>query len=123
MSTEAAWKAKREEAAAYIRSKCDVEPQIGLILGSGLGALADEITSATASPGTASALSYETTRATVIPYRDIPHFPISTVAGHAGELVIGELEGKRVMAMKGRIHYYEGYTMQQLAFPAFVMIA
>ena len=103
-TSELKWKAKRQEAAAYIRSLCDIEPQIGLILGSGLGALADEITNAA-----------------VIPYRDIPYFPESTVAGHAGELVIGELEGKHVIAMKGRFHYYEGYSMQQLAFPVWVM--
>lgn len=98
------WKTKRKEAAAYVQSKCDVEPQIGLILGSGLGALAGEITGAT-----------------VIPYRDIPHFPPSTVAGHAGEMVIGDLEGKRVIAMNGRFHYYEGHSMQQLALPVWTM--
>jgi purine-nucleoside phosphorylase len=98
------WTAERKEAAEYIRSQTDVRPQIGLILGSGLGALADEIQDPT-----------------VIPYGEIPHFPVSTVEGHAGELVIGELEGKRVIAMKGRFHYYEGYAMQQLAFPVWVM--
>jgi len=103
-NSKSEWSAKRKEAAAYIRTQCDVVPQIGLILGSGLGALADEITAAT-----------------VIPYRDIPHFPVSTVAGHAGELVIGELEGKKVIAMRGRFHYYEGYTMQQVVFPVWVM--
>ncbi len=101
---EPIWRARRKEAAAYIRSKCDLKPQIGLILGSGLGDLADEIT-----------------HATVIPYAEIPHFPVSTVAGHAGELVIGELEGKTVIAMKGRFHFYEGYSTQQLAFPVWVM--
>jgi len=103
-ASELEWKAKRQEAAAYVQSQTDTEPQIGLILGSGLGALADEIISAA-----------------VIPYRDIPYFPESTVAGHAGELVIGELEGKQVIAMKGRFHYYEGHSMQQLAFPVWVM--
>ena len=98
------WKTKRNEAADYIRTKTDVTPQIGLILGSGLGALADEVSDAT-----------------VIPYGEIPHFPVSTVAGHAGQLVIGDLEGKRVIAMQGRFHYYEGYSMQQLAFPVWVM--
>jgi purine-nucleoside phosphorylase len=101
---ELEWRDKRKEAAAYIQSQCDIAPQIGLILGSGLGALADEITSAV-----------------VIPYRDIPYFPESTVAGHAGDLVLGELEGKHVVAMKGRFHYYEGHSMQQLAFPVWVM--
>jgi purine-nucleoside phosphorylase len=103
-TNELEWRTKRKEAAAYIRSKCDVTPQIGLILGSGLGDLADEITNAT-----------------VIPYRDIPYFPVSTVAGHAGEMVIGDLGGKKVIAMKGRFHYYEGYSVQQLAFPVWVM--
>ena len=98
------WKARRKEAAAFIRSKCTLIPQIGLILGSGLGDLADEIQNAV-----------------VIPYREIPHFPLSTVVGHAGELVIGELEGKIVIAMKGRFHFYEGYSMQQIAFPVWVM--
>ena len=98
------WKTKRKEAAAYIQSKCDVVPQIGLILGSGLGALAGEIT-----------------EATVIPYSKIPHFPPSTVAGHAGELVLGNLAGKRVVAMNGRFHYYEGHSMQQLALPVWMM--
>jgi purine-nucleoside phosphorylase len=101
---ELEWRTKRKEAAAFIRSRTAVTPQIGLILGSGLGDLADEIHSPT-----------------VIPYREIPHFPLSTVAGHAGELVIGELEGKQVIAMKGRFHFYEGYSMQQLAFPVWVM--
>ena len=95
---------QRKEAAAYIQSKIDIVPYIGLILGSGLGALADEIINPT-----------------VIPYADIPHFPVSTVAGHAGELVIGELEGKNVIVMKGRFHFYEGYPIQKLAFPVWVM--
>ena len=98
------WKAWRKEAAAFIQSRCSITPQIGLILGSGLGDLADEIQDKV-----------------VIPYKEIPHFPLSTVAGHAGELVIGRLEGKTVIAMKGRFHYYEGYSMQQIAFPVWVM--
>lgn len=98
------WRVKRKEAATYIRSQCDIQPQIGLILGSGLGDLADEISNAT-----------------IIPYREIPHFPSSTVAGHAGEMVIGDLEDKKVIAMKGRFHYYEGYSVQQLAYPVWVM--
>lgn len=98
------WSTKRKEAAAHIQSRCAVVPQIGLILGSGLGALADEVENAT-----------------IIPYHEIPHMPVSTVEGHSGELVIGELEGKTVVAMKGRVHYYEGYSMQQVAFPTWVM--
>ena len=98
------WREKRKEAAAFLQSRSSVTPQVGLILGSGLGSLASEITNAT-----------------VIPYTEIPHFPKSTVAGHAGEMVIGELEGKNVIAMNGRFHFYEGYSMQQLAFPVWVM--
>jgi len=104
MGTNSRWPEKRKEAAAYIKSRTEVIPDIGLILGSGLGSLAEEITDAT-----------------VIPYGDIPHFPVSTVEGHSGELVIGDLEGKKVIAMKGRIHYYEGYAMQEVVFPVWVM--
>lgn len=94
------------EAKSYIESRISIKPSIGLILGSGLGVLADEI---------------ENTH--VILYNDIPHFPISTVEGHAGELVIGELMGKSVIALKGRFHYYEGYSMDKVTFPIRVMIA
>lgn len=77
---------------------------IGLILGSGLGDMAEQIE-----------------QATVIPYSDIPHFPVSTVEGHAGQFVIGKLEGKNVIAMQGRFHYYEGYSMKKVVFPVYVM--
>jgi len=93
-----------QESAAWIKEKMNVEPIIGLILGSGLGDLADEIDEAVH-------LSYE----------DIPHFPISTVEGHKGQLVVGKLEGKPVMAMQGRFHFYEGYSMQEITFPVRVM--
>ncbi|PBB05502.1 MULTISPECIES: purine-nucleoside phosphorylase [Salimicrobium] len=99
MNTEAV-----KEASAFIEGKLDKTPAIGLILGSGLGVLADEITN----PVT-------------IPYKDVPHFPESTVSGHKGQLVIGELEGKQVIAMQGRFHYYEGYTMKEVTFPVRVM--
>lgn len=92
------------EAQTYINEKLTDQPTIGLILGSGLGVLADEITDAVA-----------------IPYADIPHFPVSTVSGHKGQLVIGNLEGKTVIAMQGRFHFYEGYTMEQVTFPVLVM--
>ena len=92
------------EAKEYITKMINVKPELGLILGSGLGDLADEIKN----PFT-------------IPYADIPNFPISTVAGHAGELIIGALEGKIVMAMKGRFHYYEGYSIQDIILPVRVM--
>lgn len=92
------------EAVAAIRERTNHVPEIGLILGSGLGDLAEQIADAT-----------------VIPYGEIPHFPVSTVAGHAGRLMIGRLEGKTVVAMQGRFHYYEGYSMAQVAFPVYVM--
>jgi purine-nucleoside phosphorylase len=97
---------KIQEASKYIESKIDAIPEIALVLGSGLGVLADEITNAT-----------------VIPYQEIPYFPESTVSGHKGQLVIGMLEGKKVLAMQGRFHFYEGYSMQQVTFPMRVMKA
>ena len=95
---------KIKEAADYIIEKSKIKPEIGLILGSGLGAIADQIEDAE---------HYS--------YSDIPHFPISTVEGHAGKLVIGTLEGKKVVAMQGRFHYYEGYKMEEVTFPVRVM--
>ena len=95
---------KISESVNYIESKINVEPKIGLILGSGLGDLADEIINPI-----------------VIEYKDIPHFPVSTVEGHKGQLVIGELMGKSVVAMQGRLHYYEGYSMQDITYPVRVM--
>ncbi len=94
------------EAKSYLESRINLKPAIGLILGSGLGILADEIKNSH-----------------IISYKDIPNFPISTVEGHAGELVIGELMGKQVIALKGRFHYYEGYSMDKVTFPVRVMIA
>ena len=93
-----------KQSAEYIQSKLKVTPEIGLILGSGLGVLADEIEDAVA-----------------IPYSEIPNFPVSTVHGHAGQLVIGQLSGKTVIAMQGRFHHYEGYTMDKVTFPVRVM--
>ena len=96
-----------EEAKQFIQRKLNKqEPTIGLILGSGLGVLADYIE-----------------EPTTIPYEQIPHFPKSTVAGHKGQLVIGELEGQSVLAMQGRFHYYEGYPMEAVTFPVLVMNA
>ncbi|MCD6436104.1 MAG: purine-nucleoside phosphorylase [Clostridiales bacterium] len=95
---------KINESIKYIESKIKELPKIGLILGSGLGDLADEIVNPV-----------------VIEYKDIPYFPVSTVEGHKGQLVIGELMGKRVMAMQGRLHYYEGYSMQDVTYPVRVM--
>lgn len=95
-----------KEAAQFLEGKISTTPEIGLILGSGLGVLADEVENAVS-----------------IPYETIPHFPVSTVEGHAGELVIGTLSGKTVAAMKGRFHYYEGYSFEQVTFPVRVMKA
>lgn len=92
------------EAKEFIEKKINQIPQIAIILGSGLSPLAEQIKN----PVT-------------ISYKDIPHFPVSTVKGHAGNLVIGELQGKVVMCMQGRFHYYEGYTMQEVTFPIRVM--
>lgn len=92
------------EASQFIKNKTKDIPTIGLILGSGLGVLGDEIENSV-----------------TIPYGNIPHFPESTVAGHKGQLVIGDLEGKKVVAMQGRFHFYEGYTMEQVTFPVRVM--
>jgi len=87
-----------------IQSKIKSRPHIGLILGTGLGGLAETVQDAT-----------------VIPYHELPGWPISTVKGHTGQLVIGELEGQSVLVMQGRTHYYEGYTMQQVTLPVRVM--
>ncbi|MBI2972199.1 MAG: purine-nucleoside phosphorylase [Armatimonadetes bacterium] len=95
-----------DQAAAFVRQRTKVKPQIGMILGSGLGALAREIDADAA-----------------IPYAEIPNFPRSTVEGHSGQLVLGRLEGKPVVAMQGRVHFYEGYTLQQVVFPVRVMRA
>jgi len=88
------------EAAQTIQSKCDVKPEVAIVLGTGLGPLAERIDAQAK-----------------IPYEDIPHFPTSSVESHAGELILGTLGGKAVCALSGRFHHYEGYTMQQLTFP------
>ncbi len=93
-----------DRIADEIRTRITAVPEIGLILGSGLGALSESIQ-----------------EPTIIPYHDLPGWPISTVEGHAGELVIGNLEGKNVLVMNGRIHYYEGYEMSQVTLPIRVM--
>jgi purine-nucleoside phosphorylase len=94
------------EARTFIAGKISVEPELGLILGSGLGVLAELIEDAV-----------------VIPYAEIPHFPVSTVFGHAGELVVGRVKGKKVVLMKGRFHMYEGYSAEEVSFPVRVMKA
>lgn len=94
---------KIEESIELIRGKTNLEPEMGIILGSGLGSLADEI---------------EGVR---ISYADIPHFPVSQVPGHKGNLVMGELEGKKIVALQGRCHFYEGYPMDAITYPVRVM--
>ncbi len=93
-----------DEAVRAIRKKTNVQPEVGIILGTGLGGLALEID-----------IQAE------IPYPDIPYFSVSTVESHAGKMIFGTLGGKRVVAMQGRFHFYEGYTMQQITFPVRVM--
>lgn len=95
---------KIKESVEFIKGKIDTAPKVGIILGSGLGGLVEDIDT-------------EVT----IAYRDIPNFPISTVSGHKGQLLFGKLNGVDVVAMEGRFHYYEGYTMQQVTFPVRVL--
>lgn len=104
--TVEAFRAKRAEALQFIQSKTALKPEYVIILGTGLGRLANQI-------------EVETS----ISYADIPHFPVSTVESHAGRLLFGKLGGKKVVAMQGRFHYYEGYSMQQIVFPLRVLQA
>lgn len=94
-----------QEASDYIRSRGVEAPEIGVILGTGLGNL----------------FVNEIKKPIQIPYNSIPHFPISTVEFHKGQLIYGEIKGKKVLAMQGRFHYYEGYSMQQITLPVRVM--
>ena len=94
------------DAAEFIRKRWPHTPDAGIILGTGLGDLSEEIAAET-----------------VVPYEEIPYFPRPSVEWHKGELVLGKLAGRRVAAMRGRIHYYEGYTMKQVAFPVRVLRA
>ncbi len=93
-----------EETLNYLRTKNQSNPTVGIILGTGLGGLVKEI-------------KIET----VIDYSEIPHFPVSTVESHKGKLIFGTLGGKNIVAMQGRFHFYEGYTMRQVTFPVRVM--
>ncbi|OQX83022.1 purine-nucleoside phosphorylase [candidate division KSB1 bacterium 4484_87] len=93
-----------DETINFLRTKTDSAPEIGIILGTGLGALVNDI-------------NVEVK----IPYEEIPHFPLSTVEFHAGKLIFGKLNGKSIVAMQGRFHYYEGYSMKQITFPVRVM--
>jgi purine-nucleoside phosphorylase len=93
-------------AAETIRRRTRIRPRIGIILGTGLGALGEDVDADV-----------------VIPYRELPDFPIATVESHSGSLMLGDLEGQAVVAMRGRFHRYEGYTLQQVTFPVRVMRA
>jgi purine-nucleoside phosphorylase len=95
-----------QDAVNYLKTRTRTIPDVGIILGTGLGALAHEIKAEV-----------------IIDYKDIPHFPLSTVESHKGKLIFGTLSGKNVVAMQGRFHYYEGYTMKQITFPVRVMKA
>ncbi len=95
---------KIEQTLSYIRQQTQIQPQIGIVLGTGLGALVKEVE-----------IEKE------LSYRDIPHFPISTVETHAGKLITGHLSAKPVVVMQGRFHFYEGYSMHQITFPIRLM--
>ena len=97
---------KINQTAAYLKTMVSYRPETGIILGTGLGHLADHITDKIE-----------------IPYETIPHFPVSTVEGHSGKLIFGKLGGKEVLAMQGRFHFYEGYDMKQVTFPVRVFKA
>jgi purine-nucleoside phosphorylase len=97
---------KVKESVAFLENKTEIQPQIGIVLGTGLGGLADRIQAAV-----------------MIPYEEIPHFPVATVSSHMGRLIIGSLGGKQVMALQGRFHYYEGYDPKEITFPIRVMAA
>lgn len=92
------------DAVDFIKSKYNSKPSVGIVLGSGLGSFTGEIETECE-----------------IPYSDIPHFPVSTVEGHSGKLIFGNLSGKKVVAMAGRFHYYEGYSTQEVVFPIRVL--
>ena len=96
--------AQAEQAAKYVLSRTRLRPRVAIVLGSGLGAFADELAEATA-----------------IEYRKIPHFPISTAIGHAGRLVIGKINGVTIATMQGRVHFYEGYSLEDVIFPMRVL--
>lgn len=104
MISEKEYTEKLSEARRYLNEKVDIIPEMGIILGSGLGGFVQSIEDKVS-----------------IPYRDIPNFPVSTVEGHKGELVFGKVHGRPIVAMQGRFHYYEGYNMQEVTFPVRVM--
>ena len=93
-----------QETTTYIQDIVSIKPDVGIILGTGLGGLVKDIKNQQ-----------------VLNYSDIPNFPVSTVEGHSGRLIFGDLGGKKVVAMQGRFHYYEGYNMKEVTFPVRVM--
>ena len=95
---------KIQETASWLKQRMTTSPKTAIVLGTGLGQLASEITD-----------TYE------FNYKDIPNFPVSTVEGHKGKLIFGKLGGKDIMAMQGRFHFYEGYSMKEVTFPIRVM--
>ena len=97
---------KINEAKEYIQTQTSIRPQIAIILGSGLGGLAEDVTADA-----------------IIPYGDIPYYPTSTVPGHAGRLILGTFKDKQVVVMQGRFHYYEGYPLSKIAIPVRVLWA
>jgi purine-nucleoside phosphorylase len=101
-----AFREQRDEALGYLQEQTEIRPSYLIILGTGLGNLTNSMEVQTA-----------------VSYDEIPHFPVSTAPGHAGQLLFGELSGKQVVVMQGRFHYYEGYSMQKIAFPPRVLHA
>ena len=99
-------KTKVDESTDYLKSRLPFVPEIGLVLGSGLGPMAEELEAAVC-----------------IPYGEIPHFRVSTAPDHTGRLICGMLEGKKVLCMQGRLHGYEGYAPEEIAYPVYVMKA
>lgn len=95
---------KIKETASWLKARMTTSPETAIVLGTGLGRLSEEIQ-----------------KETIIPYSEIPNFPVSTVEGHSGQLIFGKLGGKDIMAMQGRFHYYEGYSMKEVTFPIRVM--
>ncbi len=95
---------KATESASYVKGKINGEIDVAVILGSGLGSLVDKLENKV-----------------YIPYSEIPHFPVSTVSGHGNQLVYGEVNGNKVLALQGRFHFYEGYTMKEVTYPVYMM--
>ena len=104
LQDQESFRAELAESVTFLKERIGTTPEIGIILGSGLGEIADALENRVA-----------------IPYGEIPNFPVSTAPGHSGELIVGELAGKRLFCMQGRFHYYEGYEMERIVYPIYVM--